>query len=54
VCRQPGLWQDVGLEPAAAAATWDRFRAGDPTLSPLQVLGLVVLGDFAARHRLAV
>lgn len=46
--------RDAGLSPHAAGETWRAFVAGDPRVSALEVLALVVLEGFLARHRLAV
>jgi asparagine synthase (glutamine-hydrolysing) len=45
-------WRRLGLHPAGASDTWRRFAARDRSVSPLQVLALVVLRDFASRYRL--
>jgi asparagine synthase (glutamine-hydrolysing) len=46
-------WADLGLDPAAPAGLWDRFLRRDPSVAALQVLGLLVLGHYARRHRLS-
>jgi asparagine synthase (glutamine-hydrolysing) len=42
----------AGLEPRAVSSTWRRFIAGDPRVSELEVVALLVLGDYLERHRL--
>lgn len=51
---EPETWRRVGIDPRGVAATFTRFDAGDRSLSPLQVLGLVVVEEFCRRHRLSV
>ena len=45
-------WRRIGMRPEAVGKIWQRFSAGDRRVSPLQVLGLVALQNFALRHRL--
>ncbi len=47
-----GTWRNLGWSPQAAQEVWRRFRRGDRHVSPLQVLALWGLGDYAARHGL--
>ena len=46
------VWAGLGIAPAAPAGLWSRFLRRDPSVAALQVLALVVLADFAARHGL--
>jgi asparagine synthase (glutamine-hydrolysing) len=46
------IWEALGFDPKAPAALFDRFIANDPRVAASQVLALLVLGDYAARHRL--
>ncbi len=46
-------WRDLGMEPAGARSVWERFAAGDPSTSPLQVLALITLRHFCTRHHLS-
>ncbi|MHB1561904.1 MAG: asparagine synthetase B family protein, partial [Isosphaeraceae bacterium] len=46
------VWDALGIAPAAPAGLWKRFLERDPRVAALQVLALVVLADFAARHGL--
>lgn len=45
-------WSRLGFDPSAPTRLWERFLRGDPGVAALQVLALVVLGDYAARHDL--
>lgn len=45
-------WRSLGVHPQGARRTWHRFSTGDKRVSPLQVLALVALHSFSARHRL--
>jgi asparagine synthase (glutamine-hydrolysing) len=51
---EPETWRRVGVDPKGVEASFRRFDAGDRSLSPLQILGLVVLEDYCRRHRLHV
>jgi asparagine synthase (glutamine-hydrolysing) len=46
--------RNAGLDPAAARSIWSAFAAGDPRVSELEVIALLVLTDYAARNRLTV
>jgi asparagine synthase (glutamine-hydrolysing) len=46
------VWRNLGFDPAAPVSTCEAFSRGDPRVSPLQVLALIVLADFTRRHRL--
>jgi asparagine synthase (glutamine-hydrolysing) len=46
------VWGALGFDPQGPARLWKRFEARDRRVSPLQILALIVLGDFAARHGL--
>ncbi len=48
------LWDRVGFQPDGVAAVHAAFAAGRAAVSPLQALGLVVLGDYVACHRLSL
>jgi hypothetical protein len=52
--RNGDVWQALQFEPMAPARCWERFLAGDRSVSPLQVLALIVLEDFVVRHGLSV
>jgi hypothetical protein len=45
-----GTWRQLGMQAAGAAKVWKRFSAGDKRVSPLQLLALVSLHSYAARH----
>jgi asparagine synthase (glutamine-hydrolysing) len=47
-----GMWRQLGMQAAGAAKVWKRFSTGDKRVSPLQLLALVSLHSYAARHRL--
>jgi asparagine synthase (glutamine-hydrolysing) len=42
----------AGLDAGRARRIWQRFSAGDPRVSELQVIALLVLADYVSRHRL--
>lgn len=46
------VWARLRFNPDAPRRIWEQFLAGDASVSPLQVLGLVVLGDYVRRHDL--
>ncbi len=46
------VWEGLGFDPEGPGRLWERFLRRDPSVAALQILGLVVLGDFAARHGL--
>jgi asparagine synthase (glutamine-hydrolysing) len=46
-------FSDAGLEPRAVRSIWRGFIAGDPRVSELEVVALLVLGDYLERHRLS-
>jgi asparagine synthase (glutamine-hydrolysing) len=52
VLHDARVWKSLGLSPAAVAHTWDDFAAGYGDVSGLQILALVVLGDYVGRHGL--
>jgi len=52
VMQDNDVWAALGIAPAAPACLWSRFLRHDPRVAALQVLALVVLADFAARHGL--
>jgi asparagine synthase (glutamine-hydrolysing) len=47
-------WAELGLNPAAVGRFWDRFQLEDPAIPAVGVLALIVLRDYAERHRLSV
>ncbi len=46
-------WSDLGLASDAVSETWERFDRSDRRVSALQILALIVLRDFRARHGLS-
>jgi asparagine synthase (glutamine-hydrolysing) len=44
--------ESAGLDPAAARGIWRAFAAGDPRVSELEVIALLVLSDYVRRNRL--
>jgi asparagine synthase (glutamine-hydrolysing) len=52
VMEDHDVWAALGIAPAAPACLWSRFLRRDPSVAALQVLALVVLAAFAARHGL--
>lgn len=46
------VWSELGLDPMAPARLWRRYDDGDRSVAGLQVLALMVLADYAARHGL--
>jgi asparagine synthase (glutamine-hydrolysing) len=46
------IWSQLGVDPSGPRHVWGRFERSDRRLSALQVLGLVVLADYTARHGL--
>jgi asparagine synthase (glutamine-hydrolysing) len=46
------VWGTLGFDPQGPARLWKRFEERDRRVSPLQILALIVLGDFGARHGL--
>jgi asparagine synthase (glutamine-hydrolysing) len=50
---EDGPWESAGLDARGVHGTLRAFMAGDDRVSPLQVLGLVVLGAYLRRHGLA-
>jgi hypothetical protein len=46
------VWRELGLHPSAPPRLWRRFLSGDRRVAALQVLAMVVLEDFATRHKL--
>lgn len=47
-------WEALGFNPVAVKSLWENFRHGDRRISPLQILGLVILADYCQRHGLQV
>ncbi|HTQ08427.1 MAG TPA: asparagine synthase C-terminal domain-containing protein, partial [Polyangiaceae bacterium] len=45
--------RNAGLDPDAARGIWRAFAAGDPRVSELEVIALLVLTDYVERHRLS-
>jgi asparagine synthase (glutamine-hydrolysing) len=45
-------WRDLGIAPEAVANTWKRWLQHDRRISPLQILAVATLNDFAHRHKL--
>lgn len=45
-------WRNLGVNASAARNVWERFAAGDPAMSPLQVFALITLRHFCVRHHL--
>jgi asparagine synthase (glutamine-hydrolysing) len=52
VLHNQTVWLALGLNPSAVASMWDRFAKGASDVGGSQILALLVLGDFAARHQL--
>jgi asparagine synthase (glutamine-hydrolysing) len=52
VVDQDDLWASLGLNPAGPRGLWQRFERGDRRVAPTQIVGLLVLADFTARHGL--
>lgn len=48
------VWSALGLAPEAPVEVWRRFLSGDRRVAPLATIALVMLGDFAHRHKLSV
>jgi asparagine synthase (glutamine-hydrolysing) len=46
--------RNAGLEPEAARIIWERFLAGDRSVSALELLGFTVLEAFVSRHGLGL
>jgi len=46
------VWKGLGILPEAPLTLWRRFESRDKRVAALQVLALLVLADFAARHGL--
>jgi len=46
--------RNAGLEPAAGRSIWSAFAAGDPRVSELEVIALLVLTDYVERNRLTI
>ena len=46
------VWRNLGLHAEAVRAVWQRFTAGDKSVSALQILAFVVLRDYATRHQI--
>jgi asparagine synthase (glutamine-hydrolysing) len=46
--------RNAGLEPAAGRGVWSAFAAGDPRVSELEIIALLVLTDYVERNRLTV
>ena len=42
----------AGLDARAARGIWQQFLKGDPRVSELEVIALLVLTDYVERHRL--
>jgi asparagine synthase (glutamine-hydrolysing) len=49
-----GRLADIGLDPGAARAIWQRFERGDDATSPLQIIALMVLESLVARDGLTL
>lgn len=47
---EASTWSSLGLDPKAVGRAWLRFEAGDRSVSELEILALVGLADFCARH----
>lgn len=45
-------WRDIGVNPAGVLDLWSRFARDDRSLSPLQILAVLVLRDYVVRHKL--
>lgn len=54
VAHDRPTWQRLGVDPAAPADVLADFEAGDPGTNTYQLMAVVSLGAFAARHRLAL
>jgi asparagine synthase (glutamine-hydrolysing) len=52
--REGDVWQSLGIDPRGPSELWGRFEGGDRRVAALQVLALLVLADYAARHGLRV
>jgi asparagine synthase (glutamine-hydrolysing) len=50
--RNSDVWSTLGVSSRAVRTIWERFCRQDGRVSALQILALVVLEDFAVRHRL--
>jgi len=51
--RSREVWNSLGLDPEAPPQLWARFLEGDARVSPLGILALMTLEDFASRHGLS-
>lgn len=47
-------WKDLGIKNLAIENIWLRFINGDPSVSALHVLALVILGDLIARQKISL
>jgi asparagine synthase (glutamine-hydrolysing) len=47
-------WEAAGIDPGGVKSTELSFASGDGRTSPLQILGLVMLGAYVQLHRLSV
>ncbi len=45
-------WRDLGMAPEAIADTWKAWARHDRRISPIQILAIATLNDFARRHHL--
>lgn len=50
----PRRWQPLGFDTAEPGRFWTRFKRHDPAVGGLQMLGLLVLSDYAERNHLSV
>src|SRR5207245_6396549 len=48
--RQGDVWRGLGIDPQGPSRLWSRFEGGDRRVAALQLLALLVLADYAARH----
>jgi asparagine synthase (glutamine-hydrolysing) len=49
-----GSWKNLGIRKVSVDNIWNRFENNDPTVSALQILALVVLGDQIERKTLSL
>jgi len=50
--READVWRALGIDPQGPSYLWRRFEGGDRRVAALQVLALLVLADYTARHGL--
>jgi asparagine synthase (glutamine-hydrolysing) len=52
--RERRLWQCLGFHPHVPAQLWHRFSQGDPAVTALQILALLVLAELTERQQLSL